>query len=351
MTIFFKPLSLTPIPDLMNPDIFPAQYSTLSSPALQTYLSDAYQLAADFRCRLLIRNVSDTYLLENDADKYIFKIYRNAHRKLEEIKAEVELLNALKADGNSVAYPIKDRYNQYIQQFKAAEGIRNGVLFSFAQGKVVHNLNKMQLITLGRNTAKLHQTTSRVKLVYPRPFFNFQTTLLDPLATLEPHLKGMSDELSYLKEISRRVMKKFESFDTNSFSTGYCHYDLFPKNFHFDEAGEITFFDFDFAGHGYLINDLMSFLNHYFFHQLNNAITKEQADLDFQIFLKAYQEIRPLTADELEAIPYLGICFHIFFLKFFYDHFDDWSNPFLTPKFTKHRIELIQKWEALYCNF
>ncbi|MFW0717679.1 phosphotransferase enzyme family protein [Pedobacter sp. N23S346] len=330
---------------------FPAQYSTLSSAALQTHLIESYQLATDTTCRLLIRNVSDTYLLENSKNKYIFKIYRNAHRKLEEIKAEVALLNALKAEGHSVSFPISDQHHKQVQQFKAAEGLRNGVLFSFAEGKVIHDLDQNHLDTLGKSIARIHQTTATIKLADPRPSFNFQTTLLEPIATLEPHLKDMPEELDYLKEISNRVIKKIESFDTNSFSTGYCHYDLFPKNFHFDEAGDITFFDFDFAGYGYLINDLMSFLNHYFFHQLNNVITKEQAAADFNAFLKAYQQVRKLTADEIEAIPYLGICFHIFFLKFFYDNFDDFSNPFLTPKFTRHRIDLIRKWETMYCNF
>lgn len=335
----------------MKTNVFPAQYSTLSSTALQSYLINAYQLPADTKCRLLIRNVSDTYLLENDDSKYIFKIYRDAHRNLEEIDAEVELLNALKASGNAVSYPISDQHKQQIQQFNAIEGTRNGVLFSFAVGKVVHDLNENQLITLGKETAKLHQTTSVIKLSHPRPFFNFQTTLIDPLLTLETHLQDIPAELNYLKEISARVIKKFESFDTKSFLTGYCHYDLFPKNFHFDEHDRITFFDFDFAGHGYLINDLMSFLNHYFFHQLHNAITKEQAAINFEIFLTAYQEVRPLSADEIDAIPYLGICFHIFFLRFFYDNFDDWSNTFLTPKYTRHRVDLIRKWESLYCNF
>ena len=335
----------------MNPDIFPAQYSTLSSAALQAHLIHAYGLPVDTTCRLLIRNVSDTYLLENTESKYIFKIYRNAHRKLQEIKAEVELLNILKADGHSVSFPISDQHHKQIQQFQAAEGLRNGVLFSFAAGKVIHELDQNHLNTLGKAIAKIHQTTGTIKLTHTRPLFNFQTTLQDPIATLEPHFKEMPEELNYLKEIANRVIQKFESFDTQSFSTGYCHYDLFPKNFHFDEEGKITFFDFDFAGHGYLINDLMSFLNHFFFHQLNNAITKEQAAADFNTFLNAYQTIRKLTPNEIEAIPYLGICFHIFFLKFFYDNFDDWSNPFLTPKYTKHRIDLIRKWETLYCNF
>ncbi|MGM9479486.1 phosphotransferase [Pedobacter sp. GSP4] len=332
-------------------NVFPAQYSTLSADALKNYLIQAYQLHPTTTCRLLIRNVSDTYILENGEQKYIFKIYRDAHRKRSEIEAEVELLNALKANGNNVSYPINDLTGKQIQQFNAIEGLRNGILFSFAAGKVIIDLEHKHLVKLGTDMAKLHQTTSVVQLKNTRPVFNFETTLFEPLSSLKPHFTEMPDEFDYLTQVADRVVKKFESFDTPKFGHGYCHYDFFPKNFHFDEQGAITFFDFDFAGKGFLINDLMSFLNHFFFHQLNHLISKEQAEADFDTFLNAYQLIRPLTADELKAIPYLGITFHIFFLKFFYDNYDDWSNAFLTPRYTKHRVGLIKKWEEMYCNF
>ncbi|NMN36028.1 phosphotransferase [Pedobacter sp. SG918] len=332
-------------------NIFPAQYSTLSAAALKDYLIETYHLDLSTTCRLLIRNVSDTYILENPSQKYIFKIYRDAHRKRNEIEAEVELLNILKANENSVSYPITDKEGKQIQQFNAIEGLRNGVLLSFAEGKVILDLEHQHLIQLGYDIAKLHQTTSSIKLNNPRPIFDFETTLFEPLKDLEPHFSEMKEEYEYLSNISEKVVKKFKEFDTSKFSYGYYHYDFFPKNFHFDEQGKITFFDFDFAGEGYLINDLMSFLNHYFFHQLNNLISKEQAEKDFDTFLNAYQQVRTLTDDELKAIPYLGITFHIFFLKFFYDNYDDWSNNFLTPRYTKHRVTLIKKWEEMYCNF
>lgn len=332
-------------------NLFPAQYSTLSAAALKDHLIKAYDLAPSTTCRLLIRNVSDTYILENNNEKYIFKIYRDAHRKRNEIEGEVELLNILKANGNPVSYPLTDVEGKQIQQFNAIEGLRNGVLFTFAEGRVILDLGDEHLIRLGHDMAKLHQSTAAIKLNYPRPIFNFETTLFEPLRDLKPHFAEMPEEFEYLTDIANKVVKKFEEFDTSAFGYGYCHYDFFPKNFHFDKQGNITFFDFDFAGEGYLINDLMTFLNHYFFHQLNNLITKEQAEKDFGTFLKAYQEIRPLNNDELEAIPYLGITFHIFFLKFFYDNYDDWSNAFLTPRYTKHRVSIIKKWEELYCNF
>ncbi|MBO9675341.1 MAG: phosphotransferase [Sphingobacteriaceae bacterium] len=332
-------------------NFFPAQYSTLSAAALNNYIIEAYGLDPATTCHLLIRNVSDTYILENDSKKYILKIYRDAHRKRSEIEGEVELLNILKANGNRVSYPLSDIEGKYIQQFNAIEGLRNGVLLAFAEGKVVLDLGDQQLIRLGQDIAKMHQTTAAIKLNYPRPVFDFETTLFQPLRDLKPHFAEMREEFDYLNNIANKVVKKFEEFDTSAFSYGYCHYDFLPKNFHFDEQGNITFFDFDFSGEGYLVNDLMTFLNHYFFHQLNNLITKEQAEKDFDTFLQAYQEIRPLTDDELKAIYYLGITFHIFFLKFFYDNYDDWSNIFLTPRYTKHRVSLIKKWEEQYCNF
>jgi Ser/Thr protein kinase RdoA (MazF antagonist) len=234
---------------------FPAQYSTLSAVALKDHLIEAYQLNPDITCRLLIRNVSDTYILENQSQKYIFKIYRDAHRKRNEIEAEVELLNILKANGNGVSYPLADITGKQIQQFNAIEGLRNGVLFSFAEGKVILDLENAHLIQLGQDIAKLHQTTSSIKLSNPRPVFSFETTLFVPLHDLKTHFAEMQEEFEYLSDIAVRVVKKFEEFDTSKFSYGYCHYDFFPKNFHFDTAGNITFFDFDFAGEGYLIND------------------------------------------------------------------------------------------------
>lgn len=331
--------------------IFPAQYSTLSSVALKEYLIETYQLEKSTQCRLLIRNVSDTYILEGKNNKYIFKIYRDTHRKLSEIEAEVELLNILKINNHPVSYPIKDSKGNQIQKFNAIEGIRNGVLFSYAEGKVIIDLSTNNLEIFGTSLASIHNTTSSIKLKNSRQPYNFETTLFEPLKTLKPHFLEMEEEYQYLIEVSNKVVHKFDQFNVSNFSYGYCHYDFFPKNFHFDDAGNITFFDFDFAGQGYLINDLMSFLNHYFFHRLNNLISTDQATSGFETFLKAYQTVRKLSMQEIEAIPYLGITFHIFFLKFFYDNYDDWSNAFLTPKYAKHRVDLIKKWAEMYCNF
>jgi Ser/Thr protein kinase RdoA (MazF antagonist) len=93
--------------------IFPTQYSTLDASALGAYVGENYGFT-DLSCRLLIRNVSDTYSLSAGHDRYILKIYRDAHRTLDEIRGEVELLELLKSKNIGVAAPIPDKAGNII---------------------------------------------------------------------------------------------------------------------------------------------------------------------------------------------------------------------------------------------
>ncbi|MDF2434428.1 MAG: hypothetical protein JWP44_4059 [Mucilaginibacter sp.] len=331
----------------MPDPIFPTQYSTLSAAALKDALEPRYGLS-DMNCRLLIRNVSDTYLLKNNAsdEKYIFKIYRDNHRKLEEIKAEVELLNLLSDNGARVSYPLKAINGDQIQSFNAAEGTRYGVLFSFAQGKVIYDMTNSQLETLGTQMAKIHQITANIDLHYKRKSYDIDTTILQPLQILETAFRqyDLEEEYSWLKTTAAQVVERLKEFDTETFSYGYCHYDFFPKNFHFAENGDITFFDFDFAGKGYLAWDITSFAIHPFLQQNYGQINRLEASQMMETFLSAYKKIKSVSNQEIDAVPYLGFGFWVFYLGFQYESFDDWSNTFFGKKFISDRIALIKKW-------
>jgi Ser/Thr protein kinase RdoA (MazF antagonist) len=238
--------------------IFPTQYSTLSAIALSDYLQHRYSLKNTW-CKLLIRNVSDTYVLESASSKYVFKVYRDAHRKIDEIKGEVELLTLLHEQGAEVSYPVADRDGQMLQQFEAAEGIRYGVLFTWAQGKVVYAMSSGQLNLLGKEMALIHNLTSTITLNYHRKPYTPDRTILNPLKTLKSAFAELIDDYNYLKTTSEAVIIRMDSYSPADFSYGYCHYDFLPKNFHFLEEEDITFFDFDFAGEGLLANDLFPY--------------------------------------------------------------------------------------------
>jgi Ser/Thr protein kinase RdoA (MazF antagonist) len=331
-------------------NIFPTQYSMLSTAALKDYLEKAYGLSG-MAFKLLVHNVSDTYLLHNENEKYIFKLYRDSHRKLGEIKAEMELLNILKDADTKVSYPIQALNGDFIQSFHAAEGVRNGILFSFAPGKPTHDYNDSRLQAIGTEMARIHNVTSALQLSNPRRVYNVETTLLGPLAYIKPEFAELPEEYEWLKTTTEKVVKKIHQFDLSKFSYGYCHYDFLPHNFHFDENDNLTFFDFDFAGKGLLANDLMTFNLHFFFEVHSKKQTQEEADKNYGIFLEAYRAVRPISEEEIAAIPYLGFAFWMFFLEFYQLHFEDWSNTFYTLRFKKERMGWIQSYVERYCKF
>ncbi|XZF15690.1 phosphotransferase [Chitinophagaceae bacterium MMS25-I14] len=326
--------------------IFPTQYSTLSSKALNVYLAKAYNLH-ETQCRLLIRNVSDTYILESRAAKYIFKIYRDAHRKKEEILGELELLNLLSEHGASVARPLTDVGGSQLQHFNAAEGMRYGVLFSWAEGRVVTDLNEMQLETLGYEMAVLHNISSGIELKHPRKEYNTDTTLVQPLSLIKPAFSGLEEEYAYLGRTVYEVTEQMQQIDLSAFSCGYCHFDFLPKNFHFTDSNKLTFFDFDFAGKGLLAYDIASFYVHYFLELTAGRITQDGINKAFCAFVRSYRKVRPLSDEEIKAIPYLGFAFWLFYLGFQYENYDDWSNLFFTPRFIKDRVALMRRWMEL----
>ncbi|MBW3130599.1 phosphotransferase enzyme family protein [Hymenobacter profundi] len=327
--------------------LFPTQYSTLSAAALRPYIEQAYGFTG-LTCRYLLRGVSDTYVLEGSAAKYILKIYREAHRSLNEIRGEVALLTLLCDNGARVAAPLADAAGEYVQHFAAAEGSRHGVLFAYAEGNSVYAMSDAQLRTVGREMARVHNCTAGLQLPYPRPIYNVATTLTGPLQVLEPSFQAYPEGLTYLRELAAAVERKLAEFDLGAFGYGYCQYDFLPKNFHFDAQDALTFFDFDFAGQGYLVNDVMSFFVHFFLDRYYKGVPPAEAERAFAVFLAGYREVRPLSEAELAAIPYLGVMFWIFYLGFAAENFDDWSNFFFTPRYIQERVALIKQWVEWY---
>lgn len=323
--------------------IFPTQYSVLSAKGIKTYLEENYSFGI-ISCKLIIHNVSDTYIAESKDEKYIFKIYRDAHRSVEEIKAEVELLITYKENGASVSFPLKDVSGNYLQSFNAAEGTRYGVMFSYAKGKPMYVLSDRHLELIGKEMAKLHLISETVQLSYPRKEYTIYTMLSHPLKVIKPAFDELQEEYKYLCETTQQVIDDMSKLDTSNFSYGYCQYDFLPKNFHFESDGKLTFFDFDFAGKGYLINDITTFYIHFFLDVYYGKMNREEADRSFNVFLEAYRGVKPVSNEEIKSIKLFGYGFWMFYFGFHHENFDDWSNFFYTPNFIKSRIDLFKKW-------
>jgi Ser/Thr protein kinase RdoA (MazF antagonist) len=344
----------------MNP-VFPATYSTLSPLALAAFITEQYGLS-DVGCEFLLRGVGDTYRVESSSGRYILRVYRSSHRNRAQIRTEVDLLLALQRAGVSVSCPIPALSGESIQSFEAAEGQRQAVLFSYAPGRSFSQLSAAQLRSLGHEMARFHIVSSGFEpasvasashthpSVAPatlapggrgeRWLFDMETTLFRPLEKLKPFFAADPAGFAWLQQAAKQVENKLGQLDVSGFSTGYCHFDFLPKNFHF-EGDSVTFFDFDFLGYGWLVNDIMTFWQHLRLDVHFGRTTEMAADEDFAGFLKAYREHRPLSQQELEAVPYLSLGFWLFYMGFHTTH--DQFFPFIQPDHLKLRLGLVQQ--------
>ncbi|WP_210486209.1 phosphotransferase enzyme family protein [Rufibacter aurantiacus] len=320
--------------------LFPTSYSTFSTPALASFLSIAYGLGPT-DCQFLLRGVGDTYLVQTSTEKYILRIYRATHRSLPQIQAETELLLALQEAWVPVSHPVKDVAGQLIQALPAAEGTRHAVLFTFAPGHSVPILNEKQLTVLGAQMARFHNVSSVIQLNDSRWTFDVETTLLQPLANMKDAFADFPQDYAWLQEVVQKTQEKLANLDVTQFSSGYCHFDFMPKNFHFEGDEKLTFFDFDFFGYGWLVNDLMTFWQQICLDVLSGKMTQDAADAAFATFVAAYREHRHLSEEELGAIPALSVGFWLFYLGFYPTH--DQFTPLLQPARLQQRMGLFRK--------
>jgi len=323
---------------------FPASYSTLCPTALSALIAQKYK-TGDTSCRLLVRGVGDTYLVESPENRYILRVYRSTHRSLPQIQEETDLLTVLRLAEVPVSYPVADLTGAMVQTIEAIEGVRYAVLFTYAPGQSERRLHENQLRSLGHQMARFHTISSTIREGGSRWRFDVDTTLFTPLQMAQPFFASDPEGYAWLQQAAKQAAEKLTQLSATGFSMGYCHYDFLPKNFHF-EGDSVTFFDFDFMGYGWLVNDIMTFWQHLALDVYTSRMTKQEADEAYAIFLAAYRAIRPLSEQELEAVPYLSLGFWLFYMGFHTTH--DQFYAFTQSTHLKAVTKLLQHMTATY---
>lgn len=282
----------------------------------------------DVGCRLLVRGVGDTYLVHTQEHRFVLRVYRSSHRTPAQIQEEVNLLLALRQAGVSVSYPLLNRDGQVILSIQAVEGARNAVLFTYAPGHVVKQMNEAQLRNLGLEMARFHNVSAKITVGDSRWTFDIDTTLYQPLQMLKPVFTKDPEGYAWLQQAADKISQKLSLVKSTHFAKGYCHYDFLPKNFHFDHHS-ITLFDFDFMGYGWLVNDIMTFWQHLALEVYTGRMTQQAANHAYKIFLSGYCELRSVTKEELATVPYLAIGFWLYYMAFHttHDQFYAFSQP------------------------
>jgi len=318
-------------------NVFPVSNSNLSPIHLGLFVQKHYFPEHQVECRILKTGISDTYLVTTPGKNYIFRVYSFQWRTQEEISEELRLLRHLQENGVSVSYAIPDLENTLIHPFAAPEGERFGVLFSFAEGNKLLNFDAETHYRVGKLMAEMHELTKDFAL--QRITYTEKELLIDSFAQLGKFLPADTEEMQYMKTVQEYLVEELRNADQAQIRKGGVHLDLWFDNMNITPEGDITFFDFDFCGNGWLCLDMA-----YYMLQIHSTEKDDdERERKTEQFLHGYESVIPVSDEEKRLIPMLGICLYFFYLGIQSQRYDNWSNVFLNEIYLKRFINLLLK--------
>jgi Ser/Thr protein kinase RdoA (MazF antagonist) len=314
---------------------FPVTSSILSSEHVGLFVAKQYGLAANVSCTLLKAGINHSYLVTQSESKFLFRLYSLNWRSDLEINEEIRLLNILSDEGISVSYPIKDSDNKYIQYLQAPEGVRQGLLFSFAEGDKQISLPADLHNKIGQTMARIHQATINLQL--ERITYSPKIVLEDSLVQLRRFLPDDSNEMHWMVSAKQYLLSEINKVDYTQIRSGAIHLDIWFDNMNVSKEGKITIFDFDFCGNGWLCYDIA-----YYILQLHSTEKNvNDRDLKIESFLRGYESITQLSSEERRILPVLGVSLYFFYLGIQCQRYENWSNIFLNETYLKRFINLL----------
>ncbi|WP_454059482.1 phosphotransferase [Elizabethkingia ursingii] len=317
---------------------FPAINSTLSPNELGKLIQQKYGLSDKTECSIFRIAMNHLYIVYDGENKYVFRVYTHNWRTKLEIEEELRLLLHLKETGGQVAFPLADKSNKYIQEIEAPEGKRFGVLFSYAKGTKTARFSPQTSFFIGQALAKVHQSTENFELA--RMSYNTQNLLDTPILRIKKFFNKNSSDVIFLEKLSTFLMLKIQNIDTPKMRYGSVHLDVWFDNLHIDNEKEITFFDFDFCGNGYLCFDISYFLFQLLTTNLNEAEYQEKAES----FLKGYETVTVISSEEKRFLSYACLASMVYYISVQCDRFEYWTNIFVNEDHLKRMVGNLKRW-------
>lgn len=312
---------------------FPITRSYLSVEALARTLTDLYGLA-DVRCQLIKAMVCDTYLVTSETGRSILRVYRHNQRTLDQINAELDIIEHLAASGLTVAPALPQSSGNRVLSLDAPEGERHAVLFRFIDGDQLSKSPEPETIRrLGLALAQMHGFLDELVLPFLRPVIDFQMLVLDSIAAFEAAMPNHS-ALSVLREAAAHIEPRFAQLSSAPPAYGLVHGDVIPSNLLITPNESIALLDFDFCGYGWRAYDLASFLSEIAFWNM------PQATID--AFWNGYESLRPLSSAERESVTVFEAARNIFAFGTPAEHINEWGSVYLSDRLIDRLLKNLQ---------
>jgi len=271
-----------------------AVFTQINDAQLAEFMAD-YALADITAFKGIAAGVQNSnFIVETGAEKFILTIYEDTATGVnpDDLPYFLGLMQHLAAHGINCPTPIKQKDGELLGQL--AE--RPAALVSFLPGCGTVTPKPQQCRAVGAALAELHLAGAdfdmqRVNRQGPDNWRKLYEKSQDRADEASP---GMADFIG-------QELQRLEAAWPQGLPEGVIHADLFPDNVFFDKGEVSGLIDFYFACHDMLAYDLAIMLNAWCFEaDVNFNITKARA------LLAGYQSVRPMSAEEIDALPILA---------------------------------------------
>ena len=228
------------------------------------------------------------YLIKTKRKKYILTIFEKRVDS-KDLPFFMKLMSRLSKLKIKCPQPVKNKKGSFIFKVKNKEAC----IVSFLSGKDKKELSSSDCFSVGKNVAKLHLISKKIKL-YRKNSFS-----LSSWPTLLSKLDSRANDISKnLKNIMKNDLKNIKKNWPKNLPKGIIHCDLFIDNIFFYKKKFYGFIDFYFSSNDFYIYELAICINALCFKKRKNKFIFDKTKSSK--LLKGYISIRKLNINEMK---------------------------------------------------
>ena len=238
------------------------------------------------------------YLIRTKNKKYILTIFeKRVHGgcKYKDLIFFMKLMAKLSKSKIKCPSPIKNKKGNYIFKLKN----KNACIVTFLEGKDKKQLSAKDCFMVGKNIAKFHKVSSKIKL------YRGNTLAVNSWSRLLSKIDNRINKISKnIKWIMKNDLKYIEENWPKNLPNGIIHCDLFVDNIFFNKSKFYGFIDFYFSSNDFLSYELATCINALCFKKRKNKFILDK--IRSSKLIKGYETIRKLT--KKEKLSFSTVC-------------------------------------------
>ena len=298
-----------------------AVYTKLIKKDISSLINN-YQINKIEKFQGIKKGIENTnYLLKTKQNKFILTIFEKRVKK-KDLPFFMNLMEKLNHKKIICPKPLRTKKGTHITNIKT----KSACIVTFLEGKDKTILNNKNCFDVGKNIAKFHKVTTKLKL------YRQNSMSIHRLNDLLKTIKFKSNQITpNLKNTLNLCLKDIKNQWPKNLPQGIIHGDLFIDNIFFNKNKFSGFIDFYFSSNDYLIYEIAICINALCFDKKKKKFVMNSSKI--KNLINGYESIRTLSKKEKDALNVMcrGAALR-YLLTRIYDYFN-------TPKTALIRIK------------